>query len=243
MDRRDFFKSILATSLLSPFLLASDQQGNDEIFLIADCPEAYLPALLEKQGTKTAFFANRRFLLVAPPRGAALSRALGASGWTQASRGQNADLTISFRPLQQPAAPSFTLVRNGRIWDIRTKDLFSLWQKMNKDLTPSSCMTIASLRTGRSVPAQGTAVRMYHDGRLVEELSLKKDRIKTFRNSQGHLTAKIEQGKVSIPSSSCRHKVCCAASPAVYAGDRIVCAPNHFLLEVQGPRSFDTIIG
>ncbi len=243
MDRRDFFKSILATSLLSPFLLASDQQGNDEIFLIADSPEAYLPALLEKQGTKTAVFANRRFLLDAHPRGAALSRALRASGWTQASRGQNADLTISFRPLQQPAAPSFTLVRDGRIWDIRTKDLFSLWQKMNKNFTPSSCMTIASLRTRRSFPAQGTAVRMYHDGRLVEELSLKKDRIKTFRSVQGHVTAKIEQGKVSIPSSSCRHKVCCAAFPAIYAGDRIVCVPNHFLLEVQGPGSVDTIIG
>jgi hypothetical protein len=78
---------------------------------------------------------------------------------------------------------------------------------------------------------------------VADELSLKKDRIRTYRTALGTVSVKIEKGSVRIPASSCRHKICCAVPPASFAADRIVCAPNHFLLEVQGPGSIDTIIG
>jgi len=243
MDRRDFFKTILATPVLAPFLLASQSSTSDELFLIADRPERYLPELLEELGRWNIVFGQSYSILNAHHREKALSHALNLSGWTQAFRPQEAGLTISFRPLQHPSAPSFTLVRAGRIWDVRTKRLLYLWRDMNTRHTLSSCLTVASMRTRQPHNARGDAVRIYKNGRVVEEISLKKDLSKTFRAKQGNITVKIEQGKVFVPSSSCRHKICCSVPPVSLTGDRIVCAPNHFLLEIQGPGSIDTVIG
>lgn len=243
MDRRDFFKTMLATPVLAPFLLASSPSGKNEIFLIADNPEACLPRLLEKLGAEESLFGQSFFVLEAHPREKAISQALGTAGWNPAPSPHHASLTISFRPLRYPAPPSFTFVRNGRIWDIRTDEYSSLWQNMNKTQSPSSCLTMASLRARQSGRAPGNALHIYHNGRLVEEFSLKKDRIKTFRTSTGNITVRIEGKTAFVPASSCRHKICCAVPPVSSAGDRIVCAPNHFLLEVQGARTIDTIIG
>lgn len=243
MDRRDFFKTILATPVLAPILLASNPTRGDEIFLLADQPEEYLPQLLEILGRKNIISGHGRFSLTTHPLGGALSHALKESGWTPAPHPQKADLAISFRPLHLPAAPSFTMIRDGHIWDIRTKELYSLWQKMNAHLSPSSCLTVASLRAKPTHRAPGNTIRVYHNGQIVDDLPLKKDLQKTFRNDGRFVTVKIEHGKVFVPSSSCRHKICSAVPPVSFAGDRIVCAPNHFLLEVKGPRSVDTVIG
>ena len=44
MDRRDFFKTIFATPLITPFLLGSQSSTNNELFLINDRPATYLPS-------------------------------------------------------------------------------------------------------------------------------------------------------------------------------------------------------
>jgi hypothetical protein len=243
MDRRDFFKTIFASPLLTPLLLASSFSSNDELFLLADRPEIYLPVLLEELGMGNIGFVRSSFSLNAHPRKKALSQALKTSGWTQASQPQKADLTLSFRPLQHPSPPSFTRVSSGQIWDVRTKKLLSLWREMNKKNPPSSCLTVASLQTKQTANVLGNSARFCLDGRVIEEVSLKKDRVKTFRAKNGNVNVKIEQGKVSVLSSSCRHKICCSVSPICFTGERIVCAPNHFLLEIKGPRLVDTVIG
>jgi len=242
MDRREFFKTMLATPTLAPFLLASNRTGNDEIFLISDKPEDCLPRLLEKSGSGNAVFGKSCFVSGMHPRGKALNQVLSTSGWIPSPVSQNTDLSVSFLPLRNPAAPSFAFVRNGRIWDVRTDEFYSLWQRMNNQ-APSAILTVASLRARHPTRAPGNAVHIYHNGQLVEDLSLKKDRIKTFRTSTGSITVRIEGKTAFVPTSSCRHKICCAVPPVFLAGDRIVCAPNHFLLEVQGARSLDTIIG
>lgn len=243
MDRRDFFKTILATPLLAPFLLASKSSQIDELFLISDRPEIFLPTILEELGNRNEGYWQSYSVLKTHPQEKIISQALKASGWTQAFPHQKADLTLSFRPLQHPTPPSFTLVRAGKILDIRTKGLFSLWQEMNEKHPPSSCLTIATLQARQPSSSPGTFVRIYHNGQVVEEASLKKDRVQTFWAKRGKVTVKIEQGKVFVPSSSCRHKICCSSPPVSISGERIVCAPNHFLLEIQGPGSIDTIIG
>jgi len=164
-------------------------------------------------------------------------------GWMQAPRPKKADLKISFRPLRHPVAPSFTLVRSGQIWDVRKKELLSLWREMQKKRPPSSCLTIAATQTRQSGNMSGDSVRIYMDGNVKDESSLKKDQIRSFRLKQGKITIKIEQGKLSVLSSPCRHKICCSVPPVSFTGERIVCAPNHFLLEIQGAGSIDTIIG
>jgi hypothetical protein len=243
MDRRDFFKTIFATPLLAPFLLGSQSSANDELFLISDSPETYLPSLLEEMGCQNKAYRRSYAVPNTLPQKTALSQALKASGWTKASPLQKADMTLSFRPLQHPTPPSFTLVRAGKILDVRTKELFSFWKEMNEKHPPSSCLTIATLQTRQPSSSPGTFVRIYHNGKVIEEASLKKDRVQTYWAERGKVTVKIEQGKVFVLSSSCRHKICCSVPPASFAGDRIVCAPNHFLLDVRGPGSIDTIIG
>lgn len=228
---------------MTPFLLASPFSSNDDLFLIADRPEVYLPVLLEELGMGNIGFGRNSFYLNAHPRKKALSQTLKTSGWTRANQPQEADLNLSFRPLQHPSPPSFTRVSSGRIWDVRTKKLLSLWQEMNKKHTPSSCLTVASLQTKKPAAVPGNTVRFCQEGRVLEEVSLKKDGVKTFGTKQGNVIVKIERGKVSVPSSSCRHKICCSVPPVCFTGERIVCAPNHFLLEIQGPGSIDTVIG
>lgn len=243
MNRRNFFKTIMAAPLLAPFLLASKSSQIDELFLISDRPEIFLPTILEELGNRNNGYGRSYSVFKTHPQEKIISQALKASGWTQAFPHQKADLTISFRPLQHPMPPSFTLIRASQIWDIRTKELFSLWQEMNEKHPPSSCLTITTLHAKQPDNSPGTSLRIYMNGRVVEEASLKTDRVKSYWAKQGKVMVKIEQGKVFVPSSSCRHKICCSVPPISVPGARIVCAPNHFLLEIQGPRSIDTIIG
>lgn len=243
MDRRDFFKTVFASSLLTPFFLDSPSSANDELFIISDRPEIYLPSLLEKLGNHTKSWDRSYSIPELHPRKTALSQTLKTSGWTTPSPGHTADLLLSFRPLEQPTPPSFTLVKAGKIVDIRRQELYSFWQEMNEAHPPSSCLTIATLQVKQPHRSPGTFIRIFHNGYLVEEASLKKDRIRTFSADKGNVTVKIEQGKAFIPSSSCRHKICCSVPPAALVADRIVCAPNHFLLEVRGSGFIDTVIG
>ncbi len=243
MDRRDFFKTIFAAPLMAPFLLGSQPHPNDELFLVHDRPTACLPELLKKLRALYPALGRTFSISNTYPQKLSLSQALKAGGWTQASSHRKAAVFISFRPLQQPTPPSFTLVRAGKIWDVRKKGLFSFWQEMNKKHPPSSCLTIATLQPKSLSRSQGKFVRFFHNGRVVEEVSLHKDRVQTFRSEKGIVTVKIERGNAVVSSSSCHHKICCSVPPASFSGDRIVCAPNHFLLEVEGVGSTDTIIG
>ena len=243
MDRRNFMKTVCATPFLTPLLLGSLSHSRDELFLISDTPENYLPSLLTKTGIKNRGIAQKYFVLDAHPRKTAISEVLEASGWTEAPLHKRADLALSFHLLQHAAPPSFTLVRDGKILDIRTKHLFAIWKKMSENGLPSSCLTIASLPSRIPGNSAGRLVRIVHNGREVEQMALNKNQVQTFWAELGKITVKIEQGKASIPSSSCRHKICCSAPPVSIAGERIVCAPNHFLLDVRGSSSVDTIIG
>jgi hypothetical protein len=212
--------------------------------LISDNPETFLPAILQQARIRDRSFGQSFAVLDQHPRKTALSHALEGAGWTEAPSIQAAALTLSFRPLQQPTPPSFTAVKAGKISDIRINGLFSLWKEMNGKHAPSSCLTVATLQAEQKCNGPGKSACIYHGGHLVEEVSLKKDRIQTFRGDRGQITVKIEQGKAFVPSSSCRHKICCSAPPVFASGERIVCAPNHFLLEIRGAGGLiDTIIG
>jgi hypothetical protein len=213
------------------------------LFLINERPATCLPEVLKKLRTLYPALGRTFSILNTHPQKISLSQALEADGWRMVSSLRRAEVIISFRPLQHPTPPSFTLVRAGKIWDVRTRGLFSFWQKLNKKHPLSSCLTIATLQTRSLGRSQGKFVRFFHTGHVVEEVSLHKDRKQTFQAGQGNVTVQIDQGKAFVSSSSCHHKICCSVPPVSFSGDRIVCAPNHFLLEVQGTGSIDTIIG
>ena len=244
MDRRNFVKMMLATPILTPLILSSKKTKNNlELFLIAEEPHLFIHPLLEEI-LKYSSSKDRTFGFLNPhPDEKGLKEVLLKKGWRFIHEPVLANLTFSFNHLQNKAAPSFTLVKEGRIWDIRPQKLYAHWRDMNNNHEPSSCLTIASLKNNPSDHSTGEFVSIYTNGRKVEILSLKENTTQTFRAQDGKVTARIEDGKAWVSESSCRHKICLYSPPVSLAGERIVCAPNHFLLEIHRSGSIDTIIG
>ncbi|MDH4257651.1 MAG: NusG domain II-containing protein [Candidatus Aminicenantes bacterium] len=244
MDRRDFFKTMLATPLLTPLILASRKSKNDlELYLIAEEPQKLIPILLEEV-QKYSLSDGHKFCFLNPhPQEKALKECLLGRGWAIAEEPAKASLALSFSHLQSKALPSFTLVKEGRIWDIRTRKLLSLWQEMNRIPSPSSCLTIASFKSRPTDFLTGKYVTVYNHGQQPETLSLGKTLTKSFQARGGRITVQVRDGKAWISDSPCRHKICLYSPPVSLAGERTICAPNNFLLTVERHRSIDTVIG
>ena len=244
MDRRGFFKTILATPLITPLLLASKTKKKElELYLIADHPELFISSLLEELEQYTAGYGRNFTFLNPHPQESEMEQILSQKGWRYVQKPLQADLALSFSHLWQKALPSFTLVREGRICDIRSRKLYSIWRKMNESHNPSACLTIASFKNRQIKSFAGESVSIFKEGRKTKTISLKEDTSKSFRTNSGTIAVKIKDGKAWISGSSCPHKICLYSPPVSLAGERIICAPNHFLLEVQGSHSVDTIIG
>lgn len=244
MDRRGFFKTLLATPLLTPYLLASKKESQGlELLVIADKPQQYLPFILKELRTYGLVEGHTFSFLSAHPQAGELSRALQQMGWHPAPGAARARLALSFSQLQHRAFPSFTVVKDGQIWDIRTRKLHSLWEKMSQTAELSASLTMASLTDSQQMLNKGKSVFLFKDGRKVESLSLDRNAARTFHTSNGKISVRVEDGAVRVVESSCRHKICLMTPPASLAGERIICAPNHFLLEVNGGSSIDTVLG
>lgn len=244
MDRRDFFKTALATPVLASLLLTSKKIKSDcDLYLITDDPQLFISLILEEVQKYVVKYGQNFTLLNPHPQGNSLRRILSQRDWIYVQKTYQADLTLSFTHLRHKALPSFTLVREGRIWDIRSRKLRTLWGEMNKNNKPSSCLTIASFKNSQSDPFSGEFVSVYKDGRKIDMISLQENFTKSFRAKGGKITLRVEDGIAWISESSCRHKICLYSPPVSLAGERIICVPNHFLLEIKGSHSIDTAIG
>ncbi len=244
MDRRDFFKTLFATPFLTPILLSAGSERRAlQLYAIGDSPQLFLPSLL--RGLREhGFVRGRTFtFLNSHPELNKLRSALSVNGWNLAAPTSNADFSISFNNLRHKASPSFALIKNGKVWDIRTQELYSLWKDMHVNHPASSWITTVFFKdTGtRAVP--GTHARVYLDGTNRGSLSLDKNLSCAFRAEKGKISLVVHNRRVWVPDSSCRHKICSSVSPISLTGERIICAPNNFLVEIQGPRAVDTIIG
>ncbi|MFC2169056.1 NusG domain II-containing protein [Acidobacteriota bacterium] len=244
MNRRGFFKTFLFTPILAPYFISSKKSTNDlDLYLLADTPQKFLPLLLNELGKLGILAGNQYAFLNSHPMERELRKTLSKTGWQNVQEPILSVLSLSFTPLSNHASSSFTLVRNGKILDLRSKKLYSLWIEMQKNYRPSSCLTIASLKSTFFSPRPGEIVSIFNSGREIERISLKEPALKSFRAKNGNITMRIEDKKAWISESSCRHKICLHASPVSLSGERIICAPNNFFLEVQGANSVDTVIG
>ncbi|NOR15171.1 MAG: hypothetical protein GQ544_05670 [Candidatus Aminicenantes bacterium] len=152
-------------------------------------------------------------------------------------------MTLSFSLLRNQARPSFTLIKNGRIWDVRTQKLLRLWSTLNEHNPPTSGLTIVGFKQAKKREAQGQSVTLFQSGRQIGRVPLKGQKTEVLPGQLGHITVRIENGRAWISESSCRHQICKLSPPVSLTRERIICAPNHFLLEVQGDGSIDTVIG
>lgn len=243
MDRRSFFRTIFYTPLLPPFILntRSSQKGF-QFYVIADSPQAFLPTILLELQKCGMIHSHNFTLLNLHPEEKELKRVLSEEGWRLMPKSPQAALVLSFCHLRHQALPSFTFIREGKVWDIRSRKLYALWKEMNSH-NPSSWLTIASFNTRRVHTYQGTSASIYLEGQKVESISLEKTASRKLQTERGSINVVVENGKAWVSGSSCRHKICLFTPPVSLAGERIICAPNHFLLEIQGSRHIDTAIG
>lgn len=244
MDRRNFFKSMLAGPFLSPLLLTSKTANRDiNLYLIGDDPQLFLPIILEEL-QKFGVIHSRNFtFLNSHHKESGLKHRLCQNGWRFVQRPSQADLTLNFSYLRYDASSSFTLIRDGRIWDIRSWKLRTIWREMYENCKTSSCLTTASFETRPLNHLSGEFISVYKDGRKIEKILLGENVTESFRAKNGRIKVRVKDQKAWVVESSCRHKICTYSSPVSLAGERIICAPNHFLLEIERNRSVDTIIG
>lgn len=243
MNRRHFIQTLAAVPLLSPFLLGSRKTtSSTELHLVSDHPHHNLPFILEelkKHGLKTGC---QFCLLNSSPHQKQIIQGLHKKGWTLTPVQSEADLCLSFRTLQHKIQPSFALTRNGEIWDIRSKKLFSLWKTINQNNQLSSSLSVASFK-GSANRYLGESVSVFRQGRKIDSFSLDQNSTKSYSARQGRIIVSTNNQKVWVTDSSCRHKICCLTPPISFAGDRIICAPNRFLVEVNRNSLIDTSIG
>jgi hypothetical protein len=243
MDRRGFFRKILYTPLLAPFILnTKSRQRGFQFYVIADSPQVFVPTILQELQKYGMIHSYNFTFLNIHPEEKELKRILCKEGWRLLPKSPQADLVFSFCHLRHRALPSFTFIKEGKVWDIRSRKLYSLWKEMNSQ-NPSAWLTIASYNGRRFDPNHGACASIYLEGQKVESIPLEKNVFRKFITERGNIEIVVENGKARVSGSSCRHKICLFTPPVSLAGERIICAPNHFLLEIQGSHYIDTAIG
>lgn len=244
MDRRNFFLTLLTTPLLAPILLRAKSSNNAlELYHIGDRPDMFIPSLLEHVQEFGSGKGQSYSFLNSHPLEKDLKQALSWSGWSYVQDPHLADWVLNFHVLNHKALPSFTLVRNGRIWDIRTQKLHSLWKEMNTQHQPSTLLTTAAFKCRSVKKASGKHAAIYVDGEKTDRITLSEDLSRAYRTRKGSVSVSVENDRTWVSGSSCKNKVCCCTAPIFQTGERIICAPNHFLLEVEGTPFLDTVIG
>lgn len=244
MDRRQFCKTILLTPIFGPLLLDLKYEKKGlHLYIISDSPQDSLPTILQQLHNQELINGLRFTFLNSLPAEKSLKKILSQKGWKHVFHPSLADFSLFFSNLRHSVYPSFTLVKDGRILDVRTKKLLSLWKEMYHQKSPSTWLTTASFQFKQTGLFLGGHAAIYLDGHKRETISLKKNFSKTFQSQRGSIAVTVKNGKAFVSNSSCLHKICQSTLPVQYVGERIICAPNHFLLEIQGVQSIDTVIG
>ena len=244
MDRRKFIQTIMATPFVaSHFVSSSKGQNPSKIFLISDQPHIILPSLLFELQREGLFHA-RSFGPGAfhHPQKEKIIHAL-SSQWFYDKTRLHPDMKISFNLLRNASPSSFVVIRRGKIWDVRTRKLYSLWEEMARQHSASSLLTILSFERINDILAHQPFARIFLEGIETDRLPLNMNTGRTYPCRKGEVSVSVYGGKACVKDSSCRQKICLLSPPVSAQGDRIICAPNHFLLEIRGSRSIDTVIG
>jgi len=243
MNRRCFIQTLVSAPLLSQFILGSKKtQSASEIHLVSEDPHQILPALLEELKKQGMSYGKKFSFLNSYPNEQQMMQELQKKGWIFSPLHTGSDLSISFRSLKHKIRPSFTMAREGEIWDIRSQRLLSLWKQINKEGPLSSCLTIASFR-GSKHRYTGKSLSVFSQGQKIDSLALDRNKTKLYKGKEGEIAVSVNNGKAWINESSCRHKICCLTPPISYAGERIICAPNRLLIEIDRSDLVDTSIG
>jgi len=246
MDRRRFLKTVLSSSLVVPLAAASKFEwpsSGGALYLISDSPQAILPDILAEVAPLGRVAGRTCALSGSHPFAEKVRSAMAAKGWSLVPGTRGVGVLLSFAPLSRACAPSFTFVQDGRVVDVREDRLRAIWKEISQTGPRSSVLTVAAFRPKAQGLPRGGRLAVYLDGKKKDSFDLAKDRSRTFESAGGFVTVGVEGGSARVLDSSCRHKVCAGSGSVSGAGERIICAPNRFFLEVEGQSRVDAIIG
>ena len=74
---------------------------------------------------------------------------------------------------------------------------------------------------------------VYHEGKLLEHLSLDKDREITLL--EGKMILEIKDERIRVKKSDCPRQICVSRGWIKRPGQVIVCVPNKILIEIKKP--------
>lgn len=88
---------------------------------------------------------------------------------------------------------------------------------------------IARSRFQQSLDPQPAFI--YQQGKLLEQVDLKKDRIISILG--GRIQAEVKQGKIRIADADCPKHLCMNMGWIRHSGQTIVCVPNKIVIEIK----------
>ena len=84
--------------------------------------------------------------------------------------------------------------------------------------------------------SQPSTIAIYKDNDIYAKSSLDEDRGILVKGHEGPMKIKIQDGCVSVKSSTCRKQICVMSGTACKPYQQLVCAPNHVLIEIRSHR-------
>jgi hypothetical protein len=151
-------------------------------------------------------------------------------------------LSVRSAEIRELQPPSFTAGWNGRVIDLRRPNLASLWQSMQRE-NPSRRLTIVDLAGRDRRGGRRTEVVIKIGGREVDRLPLGAADGRVYPVAGGRISVRTGRGMARVEESTCRHKICVSSPPISGAGERIICAPGRFIMEIPGRGAWDTTTG
>jgi len=144
--------------------------------------------------------------------------------------------------METSETPSFTVLLNGRVIDLRRSQLASLWRRMQTE-SPSNRLTVIDFGRPQSSGRQGKEAIIKVDGQIIDRLPLNGSGTRHYPARGGQISVRVAQGAARVVSSSCARKICFSSPPVSSAGERIICAPHRFIMEIPGRGTWDTTTG
>lgn len=144
----------------------------------------------------------------------------------------------------RPSAQDLSLVSGGRVIDPgQDPQITSTLRRLTTALRKRTARGHTLVHIANRGKQRKNTVRFEVNGRIVEQVNISIDYNSiVIPGAQGETTFRVQDGRLSVVTSSCRHQLCQKMGARRYG--RIICAPNKLVASVSGSQNtLDGITG